>query len=121
MVDSCITNEYDISYYHQFGDLLKNDRLSNDKQHIESLLLRCKNPYDFDDLIDSLDSFVTSYINHLSSTQLNLSVYSSSYYPGQSLMFYYDILDKIGNKTSIDNISRLFININTNFFNCFSD
>ena len=27
LVDSCITNGYDISYYNQFGDLLKNDRL----------------------------------------------------------------------------------------------
>ena len=95
LVDSYITNGYDISYYIQSCDLVKNNRLSNNKQYIESLLLQCEHPYEFDDLIDSLDLSVTSYINHLSPIQFNLSIYSSSYYPGQSLIFHYDILDKL--------------------------
>ena len=115
-VDSYITNGYDISYNNQSCNLLKNNRLSNNKQYIESLLLNCSNKSNSDDLIKSLDSSVTSYINHLSPIQFTLSVNSSSYYPGQSLIFNYDILDKIGNKISINNISRFSINIKTNSF-----
>ena len=39
LIDSYITNGYDISFYDRSCILLKNNRLSNDKQYIESLLL----------------------------------------------------------------------------------
>ena len=74
------------------------------------------NNYNSGDLIESLNSSVTSYINHLSPIQLNLSANSPYYYPGQSLTFHYNIMDKIGTKISINNISRLGINIETNSF-----
>ena len=67
-------------------------------------------------LVESLYSSVTSYTNHLNPIQLTLSVNSSYYYPGQLLTFYYDILDKFGNKISVNNTSRLRINIETNSF-----
>ena len=81
LVDSYITNGYDISYSDQSCNLLKNNRLSLNKQYIVSLLLHCSDITGSGNLIQSLDSSVTLYTNHLSPTQLHLSVDSSCYYP----------------------------------------
>ena len=137
LIDSYITDGYDISYDNENCNLLKNNKLLNNKQYIPSLLLYCEHMKDLDDrtermvssdpsytyyvddFIESWDSnsSAVSYINHLSPIQLNLSVNSSYYYPGESLIFYYNILDKIGNKISINYISMfLMINIKTNLF-----
>ena len=71
--------------------ILKNGRISKNKQYIESLLLNCTDPYFSGDLVKSLDS------SALIPIQLHLSVNSSYYYPGQSLIFIYEITDILGN------------------------
>ena len=63
-------------------------------------------------LINSMDSSITTYVDHLSPAQLKLFPNSASYSPGKLLTFYYHILDRIDNEVpNTSFLSTLTINI----------
>ena len=115
LVDSYIMNGYDISYNNDSCDLIQNHRLKSNAQHIASMLISCvisTQGY----LQSTLNSSVTSYIEHLSQYRLNLIPESLSYYPGGKLLFKHQILDKLGNIIPTNYTSSLSIGIQTSSF-----
>eukprot|EP01084_Bolivina_argentea_P099773 179304_1 len=142
LVDSYISDGYDLLYDNVSCNLLQNNRLGNNVQFISSLSLSCditkwyymtaSNDSHYDhpiyyihsydslnsyDLVNSMNSSITCYVDHLSQVQLNLSARSSlSYYPGNILSFDHYILDKLGHEIVTNYTSELSIYIVTSSF-----
>lgn len=82
-------------------------------------MINCGISDDIGDIVKSMDFPVTAYVDHLSQIQLNLPTDKSSYYPGDTLTFNHQILDKLGNTINTNFRSELSINIETTAFIAF--
>eukprot|EP01084_Bolivina_argentea_P152182 265507_1 len=106
LVDSDV--EPDIFYHQNNCDVLANDRLIDDVNKIMNLLVNCTNvPYHFPyedyfhdaaaNMTASLSSNVTKLVKHSYPLFIHLTTQTSTYYPGDLLLFNYTILDIFGN------------------------
>eukprot|EP01084_Bolivina_argentea_P104884 187779_1 len=137
LIDSYITN-YDISYDNKNAcQLISNQRLTNEPQYVSSLLINCCVAYwdmrlkDYKQipemdkiypgihyncsqqnshLINTMESNLTVFTNHLTPTKIRLFTRSEWYYPGERLKFDFIITDILNNKIESDEMSKYFNN-----------
>ena len=77
--------------------MLHNDRLLNDTERIARLKIECVNAISEGfDVANTMDSEITEYVDHLSTTMIEIVSNSTTYYPGELMMIYYVIMDRMG-------------------------
>ena len=105
-MDSYISNQDNM--FNGIGcQIVHQYQLSTDPRYISSVGIDCINS---NEMVwnKSYGKSVTGYVNHLNPIQVNISSELSTYYPGQSLRFQYNILDRLGNIIP-SNLTNAFI------------
>eukprot|EP01084_Bolivina_argentea_P281231 481144_1 len=120
MMDSNISNNFDISYTSDNCDIIYNDRLNN-TNWISRILMNCS-PQNINESSDTftkiMDSENTQIVQHFSVTKIELSVTTTTdtYYPGQLLQFEYNITDTLDHIIPFNISDPIVIHIESDTF-----
>ena len=95
-MDSEIESGYDVGYNADDCTVIYNDRLSNDNESISRLLIDC-NDFELDSDFTVESAMITAFVDHFSAALIQIHSASSSYYPGESMLFSYTVTDRVGN------------------------
>eukprot|EP01083_Nonionella_stella_P066591 175475_1 len=107
LIDSYVGAAFDI-LYNADANLISNRRLSYDTQYISHLLIRDQNTSSVDELTAISE---TQLVDHLSPVKINLTTLSTTYYPGQTVAFKYNILDKHSNSIAYNSSASIVVRL----------
>eukprot|EP01083_Nonionella_stella_P046425 124337_1 len=107
-------NGHDISVS-TFCNVTSNDRLHSDIGYISNLLFKCGDD-DGQYKISTTQSRLVRTVDHLAAVQINITAEGTTYYPGQSLTFDYEIMDRFDNDIPVYSSGLISILLTGQFF-----